>query len=123
MRAKIAVWGTAARSAGGGLDPVVLALADRFTAAAVDSTQWLPALQALADATRSQHGQLIGIGSASTEADVALRLAGGESRESIAASRSARLSTVRAQLKSAFAKLGVGREVELAAMLGGLLRR
>lgn len=57
------------------------------------------------------------------EADVALRLAGGESRESIAASRDASLGTVRAQLKSAFAKLGVGREVELAAMLGGLLRR
>lgn len=57
------------------------------------------------------------------EADVALRLAAGESRDSIAASRHASLGTVRAQLKSAFAKLGVSREVELVAMLGSLLHR
>ena len=52
------------------------------------------------------------------EADVALQLARGQSREAIAARRGSSLATVRAQLKSAFAKLGIGREVELAAMLG-----
>lgn len=56
------------------------------------------------------------------EADVALRLARGERREGIAEARGAGLETVRAQLKSAFAKLGVAREVELVALLSGLLR-
>ncbi|OHD09894.1 helix-turn-helix transcriptional regulator [Sphingopyxis sp. RIFCSPHIGHO2_12_FULL_65_19] len=56
-------------------------------------------------------------------ADVALRLAAGESRDSIAVGRDASLGTVRAQIKSVFAKFGVGREVELAAMLGSPLHR
>ena len=57
------------------------------------------------------------------ETDIALALARGESREAIAASRKTSIQTVKAQLKSVFAKLGVVREVELVAMLGESLRR
>lgn len=56
------------------------------------------------------------------EADVALRLARGQPRESIAEERGARLETIRSQIKAIFAKLGIAREAELVAMLGQLLR-
>ncbi len=57
------------------------------------------------------------------EADVALRLANGDSRAAIAEDRHASLATIRTQLKAAFAKLGVNREVELVEMLNHFLRR
>lgn len=57
------------------------------------------------------------------EVDVAMRLARGQPRESIAEERNARFETIRSQIKSVFAKLGITREVELVAMLGQLLRR
>lgn len=56
------------------------------------------------------------------ETDIALALASGSSREEIAAARKTSIQTVKAQLKSVFAKLGVVREVELVAMLGGSFR-
>lgn len=56
------------------------------------------------------------------ETDIALALARGESREEIAAARRTSIQTVKAQLKSIFAKLGVVREAELVAMLGDSLR-
>lgn len=56
------------------------------------------------------------------EADVALRLASGDSRSAIADDRKASAETVRTQLKAAFSKLGVGREIELSAMLNEFLR-
>src|SRR5215471_7552767 len=40
-----------------------LALTDEFQAAAIDGTRWYPALEALAEATGSRSGQLIGLGS------------------------------------------------------------
>lgn len=52
------------------------------------------------------------------ETEIALALARGGSREEIAAARKTSVQTVKAQLKSIFAKLGVVREVELVAMLG-----
>lgn len=61
-------------------------------------------------------------GLSAAEADVVLHLASGEARTAIAEARGASVETVRAQLKSAFAKLGVGREVEVVAMLSSLLR-
>ncbi|MCE7797196.1 helix-turn-helix transcriptional regulator [Sphingobium sufflavum] len=56
------------------------------------------------------------------EADIALRLARGQPRETVAEERRARLETIRSQIKAIFAKLGVTREVELVVMLGQLLR-
>lgn len=56
------------------------------------------------------------------EADVALRLAGAESREEIAAARRVSLETVRAQIKALFGKLGVNRESELVALIAPMLR-
>lgn len=56
------------------------------------------------------------------ETDIALALAHGDSREQIAAARQTSVQTVKAQLKSIFAKLGVVREAELVAMLGDSLR-
>lgn len=56
------------------------------------------------------------------EADVALRLAGAENREEIAAARHVSLETVRAQIKALFAKMGVNREAELVALLAPMLR-
>ena len=55
------------------------------------------------------------------EADIALRLGRGESRDAIAAARDAKIDTVRAQIKSIFAKLGVSREVELVALITRML--
>lgn len=56
------------------------------------------------------------------EADIALRLARGQPRSEIAQERGAQLETVRSQIKIVFAKLGIGREVELVTLLGQLLR-
>lgn len=55
------------------------------------------------------------------EAEVALRLADGESPETVAADRGVSLNTVRAQIKATYAKLGVRRQSELAARIS-LLR-
>ncbi|HVI30912.1 helix-turn-helix transcriptional regulator [Phenylobacterium sp.] len=51
------------------------------------------------------------------EADVAVRLAEGHSREAIAEERRASLETVRSQIKTVFAKLDVRRETELSVRL------
>lgn len=51
------------------------------------------------------------------EADIAVRLADGESREAIAQARGASVETVRSQVKSLFGKLGVSRAGELSARL------
>jgi len=56
------------------------------------------------------------------EADVALRLAEGATRSGIAEARRASLATVRAQLKSIFAKVGVEREAELIVRLRAMLQ-
>jgi DNA-binding CsgD family transcriptional regulator len=51
------------------------------------------------------------------EADVALRLAEGDSREAIATERQTSVETIRSHIKKIFAKLDVRREAELAARL------
>lgn len=63
-----------------------------------------------------------GFGLSSAEAAVALALARGETRDEIAAARGTSAQTVKAQLKSIFAKLGVSREAELVTMFGQMLR-
>lgn len=69
-----------------------------------------------ADASRA--ALLIGIyGLTSAESDIALLLAQGKSTEAIALERKVAVGTVRAQIKSLLAKLGVGRQVELVAKL------
>jgi DNA-binding CsgD family transcriptional regulator len=55
------------------------------------------------------------------EADIAIRLAMGEARSAIADAREVSLDTVRSQIKAIFAKLGVARETELAALVAPLL--
>lgn len=57
-----------------------------------------------------------------SEADIALRLARGQSHQMIAEERRARIATVRSQIKTIFMKLGVTREVELITMLAQLFR-
>ncbi len=71
------------------------------------------------DVAFSQHLRAA-FGLTESEADVALRLAEGDSREAIAAGRGASVETVRSQVKSLFAKLGVRRTGELAAKLNRL---
>lgn len=56
------------------------------------------------------------------EADIALRLGRGQSRQAIADERRASLATVRSQIKAIFEKLNVTREIELAVMVGQLLK-
>jgi DNA-binding CsgD family transcriptional regulator len=56
-------------------------------------------------------------GFTSAETDIALLLARGQSTELIAQSRKVAAGTVRAQIKSMLAKLGVSRQVELVARL------
>lgn len=51
------------------------------------------------------------------EAEIALRLADGDDRAAIAADRGASLETVRSQIRSLFAKMGVSRTAELTARL------
>jgi len=58
-------------------------------------------------------------GLTSAETEIALQLAQGASTESIAHARDVAVGTVRAQIKSALAKLGVRRQVELVARLHG----
>lgn len=58
-----------------------------------------------------------GYGLTRSETDVALRLAAGNTAEVIAASRGASLETVRTQIKSIRAKLRVGGQLELVAIL------
>lgn len=56
-------------------------------------------------------------GFTSAEIDVALQLARGQSTEAIAQERKVAVGTVRAQIKSMLAKLGVNRQIELVARL------
>jgi len=56
-------------------------------------------------------------GFTSAETDVALQLAQGKSAETLAQERKVAVGTVRVQIKSVFAKLGVGRQAELVAKL------
>ncbi|MGF7148801.1 DNA-binding CsgD family transcriptional regulator [Sphingomonas zeicaulis] len=86
-----------------------------------------PTVMVIARSERRWHASATTIlsllyGLSDAEADVALRLARGETREAIAEQRGTRLETVRAQLKTVFGKLGVRREVELVTMLADLLR-
>lgn len=53
----------------------------------------------------------------SAEADVALQLAGGHPPETIAANRNVSVGTVRAQIRTIYSKLNVGRQIELVARL------
>ncbi|MCR5875084.1 helix-turn-helix transcriptional regulator [Phenylobacterium sp. J426] len=55
-----------------------------------------------------------------SEADVAVRLVEGETREAIAIGRGASVETVRSQVRSLLAKVGVRRTGELTAKLGRL---
>ena len=59
-------------------------------------------------------------GFTSAETDIALQLARGLSTEAIAQQRKVAVGTVRAQIKSVLAKLGVSRQVELVARLNEL---
>ncbi len=59
-------------------------------------------------------------GLTSTEADVALALATGQSPEAVAAARGTSLSTVRTQIRSLFTKLNVHRQSELIARINKL---
>jgi DNA-binding CsgD family transcriptional regulator len=59
----------------------------------------------------------------SAEAQIAARLALGEARETIAAGRGSSLQTVRTQIRTIFAKLGVTRERELTARVRQILGR
>ncbi|WP_323810776.1 helix-turn-helix transcriptional regulator [Sphingobium baderi] len=61
-------------------------------------------------------------GLSGAEIEIALAIGQGESREQIAAARNTSRQTVKAQLKSIFAKLNVSREADLVAMLGETLR-
>lgn len=54
------------------------------------------------------------------ETEVALQLAGGRTAEAVAAVRGVSIATVRFQIKSILAKVGVKRQVELAAAIGRL---
>ena len=56
-------------------------------------------------------------GFTSAETDIALQLARGQSTEAIALQRKVAVGTVRAQIKSVLAKLGVSRQVEFVARL------
>lgn len=58
-------------------------------------------------------------GFTSAETDIALQLAQGKTTEAIAHERAVAIGTVRSQIKSILAKLGVTRQVELVAKLNG----
>lgn len=62
-------------------------------------------------------------GLSAAEAEVALALGRGETRDQVAATRDTSAQTVKTQIKSIFSKLGVSREMELMTMLGDMLRR
>jgi len=59
-------------------------------------------------------------GLSAAETDVALQLSQGRTAENIARARGVAIATVRAQIKSILAKLGLRRQVELVARLGQL---
>lgn len=84
-----------------------------------------PRALAVVRGVRREAGQLVHVlrlafGLTPAEAEIALRLGDGESREEIAEARGASIETVRSQVKSLFAKLGVRRAGELAAKLNRL---
>lgn len=84
-----------------------------------------PRALAIVRGARREAGQLVHVlrlafGLSPAEAEIALRLSEGESREEIAEVRGASIETVRSQVKSLFAKLGVRRAGELAAKLNRL---
>lgn len=89
--------------------PFRLSLASQFLIIVRSGRRWHNAAPAI---LRTAFGLSI------AETEVALALARGETRDQIAAARGTSMQTVKAQLKSIFAKLGVSREVELVAMLG-----
>lgn len=60
-------------------------------------------------------------GLTAAEAAVAVRIALGDAREAIAAARDVSAGTVKSQVKAIFAKLGVTREREVAAMIAPVL--
>jgi DNA-binding CsgD family transcriptional regulator len=62
------------------------------------------------------------LGLTAAEAEIALRLANGEAREAIAATRGTSAQTLGTQVKSILRKSDVGREAELAALVNRLLR-
>ena len=59
-------------------------------------------------------------GLTSAETDIALQIARGQSTELISQQRKVAVGTVRAQIKSMLAKVGVSRQVELVARLNEL---
>lgn len=60
-------------------------------------------------------------GLTAAEAAVAVRVALGDAREAVAAARGVSAGTIKSQMKAIFAKLGVTREREVAAMIAPLL--
>ena len=52
------------------------------------------------------------------EADIAVRLAGGQSRKEIAAARGVTIETLKVQLRSIYDKTGCGRESQLVRLVG-----
>ena len=62
------------------------------------------------------------LGLTGAEADIAIRMGRGQSREAIARARGATFATVNAQLKAIFRKSGAHREGELIALVNKLLR-
>jgi DNA-binding CsgD family transcriptional regulator len=86
---------------------------------------FLPRLLVIARSTRARSERTSTILQAayaltSAEADIALQLSEGKSVESIAVSREVAVGTVRAQIKTLMAKVGVNRQVELVARLNQL---
>lgn len=69
---------------------------------------------------REQLKTLLGLTRA--EADIAILVADGLSREEIAGARDATVNTVSSQLKSIFLKAGLNREAQLVALVNRLLR-
>ncbi|HEV2599426.1 helix-turn-helix transcriptional regulator [Sphingopyxis sp.] len=62
------------------------------------------------------------LGLTAAEAEIALRLANGDAREHIAATRGTSTQTLGTQIKSILRKSDVGREAELTALINRLLR-
>jgi DNA-binding CsgD family transcriptional regulator len=62
----------------------------------------------------------LAFGLTQAEAEIALALAAGQPREAIAAHRGVTLGTLRQQVKTIFAKVGISREAELVVAVHGL---
>jgi DNA-binding CsgD family transcriptional regulator len=60
-------------------------------------------------------------GLTAAEAQVAVAVAGGKSRDAIAAMRGVSMETLRAQLRSVYQKTGCSRETQLALLVRSLL--